>query len=485
MMNNSSYWEKRQLGREQYIDSSTDRALKVIQQQLENAKQEIQNLINDFWIKYASKEGISVAQAYRLADKMDVQKFAKQAQKYVEERNFSSQANEELRLYNLKMKVSRYQLLLNQINLELTKMSDSNLDTMHDTLMDNAKAEVERQAGILGPSANLDDATLEGIIDQPHDNATYMQRWYNSGNDLSNALDKVLRAAIVAGRNPNQFSSKIAKEFEVKRWEAKRLLITETSFSHAQIQKQGYLNSKIDDYVFIAESTACGICKALNDHHFHVKDMTPGTNAEPMHPNCRCGTAPYNESQEDEWFKEALKRADEIKERNKHLGKPSDSGKLTKDEEAAVKRYVSSDSYKINEKLRNDLPLSKQDKGFVENLDYAIDKLPKYTGEKPLYRSLYTNSMSNKEEFLNNLKKGNMIDSVAYTSTSKEIYDPNADIQISIVKSQTGADLTGKNGYNDNEKEILFPRNASFKILDKYFKEGKYYLTVKEDTNEK
>lgn len=46
-MNNSNYWKKRQLEREQYIDSSTDSALKVIQQQLEDVKQEIQNLIND------------------------------------------------------------------------------------------------------------------------------------------------------------------------------------------------------------------------------------------------------------------------------------------------------------------------------------------------------------------------------------------------------------------------------------------------------
>lgn len=479
-MINFDYWQQRERERERYLNSSVDRAEKIIIQQLEAAKQEIQNLINSFWVKYADKNGITVNQAYQMADKMDVQAFAKQAQKYVEEHNMSATANRQMSLYNLKMKVSRYQLLLNQINLELAKLCDNNIDTMKDTLTDNAKQDLQTMQQALGLSNSYLVKALPGIVYANHDNATFMDRWYNTGNNIYSALDKTLRAAIINGDNPTKFAGKLAKAFEVAPYEARRLLITESSFAHQKIQQKCYDKANVDEYVYVAESTACSICQDLNRKHFKVSDMEPGVNAQPMHPNCRCSTAPYDPSQEDDAFQKQLEEARKFKEANKHLGKPSAPNELTKDEEAAVKRYVGPDSYKLNAKLRSGEPLSNQEKAFVENLDYALDKLPKYTGKGPLNRSMYTNSMDNKKEFISNLKEGNVISSPAYTSTSKGMYDPDADIQISISKSLSGADLTGKNGYNNSEQEVVFPRNTKFRIINCVNRDGTYYVSVKE-----
>ena len=479
-MINFDYWQQRERERERYLNSSVDRAENIIIQQLEAAKQEIQNLINSFWVKYADKNGITVNQAYQMADKMDVQAFAKQAQKYVEEHNMSATANRQMSLYNLKMKVSRYQLLLNQINLELAKLCDNNIDTMKDTLTDNAKQDLQTMQQALGLSNSYLVKALPGIVYANHDNATFMDRWYNTGNNIYSALDKTLRAAIINGDNPTKFAGKLAKAFEVAPYEARRLLITESSFAHQKIQQKCYDKANVDEYVYVAESTACSICQDLNRKHFKVSDMEPGVNAQPMHPNCRCSTAPYDPSQEDDAFQKQLEEARKFKEANKHLGKPSAPNELTKDEEAAVKRYVGPDSYKLNAKLRSGEPLSNQEKAFVENLDYALDKLPKYTGKGPLNRSMYTNSMDNKKEFISNLKEGNVISSPAYTSTSKGMYDPDADIQISISKSLSGADLTGKNGYNNSEQEVVFPRNTKFRIINCVNRDGTYYVSVKE-----
>lgn len=323
-MINFDYWQQRERERERYLNSSIDRTNKIIVQQLEQARKEIQDLINSFWIKYADKNGITVNQAYQMADKMDVQAFAKQAQKYVREHNMSATANRQMSLYNLKMKVSRYQLLLNQINLELAKLCDNNLDTMKDTLNDNAKQDLQTMQQALSlPKSYLVQA-LPGIVNTSHDNATFMDRWYNTGNNIYNALDKTLRAAIINGDNPAKFAGKLAKTFEVAPYEARRLLITETSYAHQEIQKRCYKKSNVDEYVYVAESTACDICRPLNRKHFKVTDMEAGVNAQPMHPNCKCSTAPYDPSQENDTFQKQLEEARRFKEQNKHLGKPSD-----------------------------------------------------------------------------------------------------------------------------------------------------------------
>ncbi|CDC57973.1 hypothetical protein [Ligilactobacillus ruminis] len=61
--------------------------------------------------------------------------------------------------------------------------------------------------------------------------------------------------------------------------------------------------------------------------------------------------------------------------------------------------------------------------------------------------------------------KGGLSDS-AFVSTSTDIYDPNDDLRVIILKSKPGAVL-GK--YDEiEEKEVLFLRNAVFKVVKCY-----------------
>ena len=56
------------------------------------------------------KEGITMAEAKKRADKLDIDAYARKAKKYVAKKDFSDEANEEMRIYNLTMKVNRLEL---------------------------------------------------------------------------------------------------------------------------------------------------------------------------------------------------------------------------------------------------------------------------------------------------------------------------------------------------------------------------------------
>ncbi len=71
--------------------------------------------------------------------------------------------------------------------------------------------------------------------------------------------------------------------------------------------------------------------------------------------------------------------------------------KLSDNEQLAINKYVSSDSYKINEKLRRGLSLTSEDKNFISNLDSALDKMPNYKGN--VNRSLYFFNEKEKIDF--------------------------------------------------------------------------------------
>lgn len=105
------------------------------------------------WIsKYAGKEGMSPADALKLASSADIRALAEKAKIYVPARDFSDVANMEMRLYNFSMKMSRHELLLRHMDLETIRAFGSVEDSMTSYLSNMTLAELQRQAGILGLS---------------------------------------------------------------------------------------------------------------------------------------------------------------------------------------------------------------------------------------------------------------------------------------------------------------------------------------------
>jgi len=133
---------------------------------------------------------------------------------------------------------------------------------------------------------------------------------------------------------------------------------------------------------------------------------------------------------------------------------------LTKDEEYALKSYISSESYKINEKLRDNVELSETDKILVKNLDSSLDKMPNFNGL--LSRSLKLDD-EQLEEFLKTHKVNSEVTYKAYTSmTSAKRYNSYSNIE-EYVYSTKAKDISE---YNSEEQEKLYKRNSRFKIKE-------------------
>ena len=133
---------------------------------------------------------------------------------------------------------------------------------------------------------------------------------------------------------------------------------------------------------------------------------------------------------------------------------------LTAEDEAVIKRYISSDSYVINEKLRNQEILTKDEREFVRKLDIALGKLPNYEGI--VYRSVDSSGIPDLAEFWHYHAKNECITYHGYTSTSLSVYDPEMDIQF-VIESIRGKDMSNINKY---EAEILFKRESIFIVDD-------------------
>lgn len=270
-----------------------------IQQIYERMVPEIQKEIESFYQRYADKEGISLAEAKKRVSKFDVRAFEARAAKMVKDRDFSDEANELMRLYNATMRINRLELLKADIGLHMIDGFDDLEKLTGEKLTEEAVKEFERQAGILGNGVKGASERAKSLVGQSFMNATFSERIWSNQEALRNKLSTILTKGLIGGKSYQSLAAEIRKDFNVSAREAMRLVRTEMVRVQTQAQIDSYKANGWEEFEFLAYSTAsCEICNALNKKHFKISDFQPAENAPPMHPNCRCRTAPYEDEEE-------------------------------------------------------------------------------------------------------------------------------------------------------------------------------------------
>lgn len=291
--NSRDYWKQREEENLKHYLLEEENYTKRLHEILDYTADQIQRQIDGFYSKYAKKEGITLAEAKRRVKQVDIDEYSRKAKKYVAEKNFSKQANDEMRLYNATMKINRLELLKANIGLELTAGFDDLQKQLEEDLTSRATEELKRQAGILGETVLNNEKTAKAIVNASFRNATYSERIWMYQGMMKSELDKLLRQGLIQGQNPRQLATHLQKLFGTSKYNAERLMRTELARVQIEAQKQSFERNGYEEYIFLALGTACEVCRELDEKHFKVKDMVPGENAPPMHPNCRCSTAAW------------------------------------------------------------------------------------------------------------------------------------------------------------------------------------------------
>lgn len=331
-MASQEYWKNRETEAKKHNIIDEEEYNRQIQEIYQSMIDEITKEINGFYARYAKKEGVTMAEAKKRADKLDIDAYARKAKKYVAKKDFSDEANEEMRIYNLTMKVNRLELLKANIGLEMVSGFDDLQKYFDKKLTKRTLDEFRRQAGILGKSIMKNEKYAHAIVNASFKNATYSDRIWMYHGMLKAELEGLLASGLIKGENPRKLARHLTKRFGVSAYNAERLMVTELARVQTEAQKQSFIRNGFDEYVYVActKGDVCPICKGLDDKHFKVDDMMPGENAPPMHPNCHCSTAAYMDNEAyEEWINsyqehglnfedwKASKESEELRKRRK------------------------------------------------------------------------------------------------------------------------------------------------------------------------
>lgn len=318
--NSEEYWRDRE--EEQRRKNITDEKeyFKELNRIYQEMMDGIQKEIESFYAKYAAKEGITLAEAKKRVKQADIKAYERKAKRYVEAASrdrkrygktnkkasyFSERANEEMRLYNLTMKINRLEMLKADIGLELVNGFDELQQFFDETLTDQTLAEFERQAGILGGSAKFYNAELaHSIVNASFHNAAFSDRIWQYQDRLKVEIERQLTLGLIQGESHVVLARNIRKVFGMSVRDSERLMQTELCRVRTEAAKQSYERNGTEEYEFLALGrNPCPICQDIDGEVYKVKDMMPGTNAPPMHPRCECSTTPHVDREAfNEWL---------------------------------------------------------------------------------------------------------------------------------------------------------------------------------------
>lgn len=397
MSSSEKYWEKREAESLKHYLTDEKEYSKRVKEIYEDMLDNVQAEIDSLYARYASKEGITIAEAKKRVSKLDIDEYERKAKRYVKDREFSKVANEEMRIYNLTMKVKRLEMLKAKIGLALVSGHAELEEYMSEILKGRTEDELERQAGILGETVLSNDKKAEAIVNASFHNATFSDRIWMNQNLLKSELSKLLQSGLIQGKNPRALARDLRKRFSVSISNAERLMRTELARVQTEAQKQSFERNGFEQYTFLANVGCCPICQKLNGKHFKVKDMMPGKNAPPMHPNCRCSTSAYEDSEEYEAWLDYLDKGgttaewEKLKKKRQTGGKDITGGKWYEPYDESDKKDAAASREYRKISRRNDVDVIAKNSGFkkeeIQQIKRHIfyNKHKKYDGYGMLY----------------------------------------------------------------------------------------------------
>ena len=263
----------------------------ILTQLYQESFNRLQTEIDRFYMAYAGKEGLTKQEAMKRASEFDVTKFAEKAKKAVKEKDFSPGTNSWLRIYNLKMKVSRLELLKAELALEIQNLTSEVNEVFDKARREEYLSEYKRQAGILGISSKGANKRIQSVLGADFYGQNFSSRvWGSTG------LQATLQRDVFASLNRvytdmmgyKQEINRLSKKYGTSKENAKRLLKTEIARINADTQHAMLKANGFTHMIFVAEPGACDICGPLDKKAIPIDEVEKGVNMFPMHPSCRC-----------------------------------------------------------------------------------------------------------------------------------------------------------------------------------------------------
>lgn len=312
-MNNAEYWKLRFEQLEQVQNQKGVKAYADIERQYKEAQKQLEGQIARWYQRFATNNGISLAEARQYLKGADLKEFKWDVQEYIkygQDNALNSGWMKELENASAKYHISKLEALKVQTQHSLEVMYAKQFGTMHGALSDAFESgyyhtayELQHGFNVGWDIAGLDQAQIEKVLAKPWaaDGYNFSERIWGNKNKLISEVHNELSRNIMLGADPQKAIDSLAKKMNTSKNNAGRLVMTEEAYFSSAAQKDCFESLGVEQYEIVAtlDSHTSDICRSLDGKHFPMKDYQPGVTAPPFHVYCRSTTVPYFDEQFD------------------------------------------------------------------------------------------------------------------------------------------------------------------------------------------
>lgn len=308
-MSNGDYWKIRFGQLEAAQNRKGADAYAEIENIYRQAQKEIEGKINTWYQRFATNNGISMAEARKMLSGTDLKEFKWDVKDYIrygQGNSVDQRWMKELENASAKFHISRLEALKLQTQQSLEVMFGNQLDcvdgTMKRIFLDgyyHTAYELQKGFGIGWDIAGMDQRQIEKVICKPWaaDGKNFSERIWGNKQKLISEVHKELTQNIMLGQDPQKAINAVARKMNVSKHNAGRLVMTEEAYFNSAAQKDCFNDLDVEQYEIVAtlDSHTSDICRSLDGQVFFMRDFEPGVTAPPFHVYCRSTTVPYFE----------------------------------------------------------------------------------------------------------------------------------------------------------------------------------------------
>lgn len=306
---NKNYWQ----GRFEQLEKASHQEALSTYSQIESlyyqTQQDIERKINNWYVRFANNNGISISEAKRLLNSSELKEFkwdVKEYIKYGHENKLNEGWMKELENASAKYHISRLEALKIQTQQSMEVLFGNQLDEV-DKMVSNIYTnnyyhtmyEMQKGFNVGFDIASIDNNKLSKLINKPWavDERNFSERIWGNKTVMINELHQQLTSMCLTGKSPDSVIKYMEKKFNTSKAQAGNLIMTESSYFSSLAQKDCFKDLDVEKYEIVAtlDSRTSAICQEQDGKVYNMNDYQPGVTAPPFHNYCRSTTVPYFE----------------------------------------------------------------------------------------------------------------------------------------------------------------------------------------------
>lgn len=305
-MNNADYWRGRFSITADAAQRKASHCVDDLEQMYLEAERTVRADIERWYGRFAANNQINLTEARKMLTSGELEEFKWSVDKYIQvgqQANLSPEWMKKLENASARFHISRLEAVDLQIQQQIELLYGNQLDSIDSLLREitgegytRTAFEIQKGIGLGWDITALNQKKLDTLLTKPWtaDKKTFRDRCWESKANLVNGVQTTLTQGLLRGDSPQKITDAVQKRFGVSRYQAGRLVHTETTYFNAAASAETYKDLDVDKVEIIEtlDRFTCEICQPLDGTIIPMSQYEPGVTVPPFHPNCRGTTAP-------------------------------------------------------------------------------------------------------------------------------------------------------------------------------------------------